>query len=684
MSKLQGIRNIGIIAHIDAGKTTLTERILFYTGVEHKMGEVHEGTAAMDYLEEEQARGITITSAATTCYWKDYRVNIIDTPGHVDFTAEVERSLRVLDGAIGVLDGVAGVEAQSETVWKQADHYSVPRMIFVNKLDRVGAEFFKVLDDVRNKLSKEAVPIQIPIGSEKEFKGIVDLLSMRAYYYDEASLGKEVIEKEIPSELIETAELKRLELIESVADNDESVMAKYLENLPVTQEELTEGIRKATLAFKIVPVLCGAAFKNKGVQQVLNAVIDFLPAPSDRSNIIGIDPKSGNETKRKTIPSEPLCALAFKTVFDHHGELIFLRIYSGSMRLGKQFFNPRKGKVERLTRLFIMHAEERRQVEEAGVGEIVGAMGLKFTGTGDTLCPKNQQILLEGMTFPEPVISMSIEPTSIKEKDELVACLEILTKDDPTFLWRLDEETGQMIISGMGELHLEILKNKLTSDFNLNARIGRPRVAYKQTIGSAANGHGVFDRIVGEKELFGEVSLKVEPLEVERGIVVENKLTTAEIPKIYWHSIENAANSAAISGLDLGFSIINAKVTIIGGRFDQQRSNDIAFGVATEMAFKDAMVKGQTVILEPIMSFEIRSLREHLHGINSDLNSRRAKITELITDSDPVIIKGTVPLSNVFGYSTTIRSLSQGRASFSMEPDSYQLASPDVIKDLIY
>jgi elongation factor G len=683
MVKLAQVRNIGIIAHIDAGKTTLTERILFYSGVEYKMGEVHEGTATMDYLEEEQTRGITITSAATTCNWGDHRINIIDTPGHVDFTAEVERSLRVLDGAIGVLDGVAGVEAQSETVWKQADHYKVPRLVFVNKLDRIGSDFFRVVEDVRNRLRVTAVPIQIPIGAEKDFKGIVDLIEMRALYYDETSLGKEVLIQEIPPALRETAETKRKELVEQVADLDEEIMEQYLDDEPITPQELKRGLRAGTLSFQVVPVLCGAAFRNKGVQQVLDAVVDFLPCPTDRPQLVGVDPKTQKEVTRPPDASAPLCALAFKTVFDKHGELIFLRIYSGTLQVGKMVYNPRKERVERVNRLFLMHANERNQLERAQAGEIVVAMGFKYCGTGDTLCPKHQQILLEGMVFPEPVIYMSIEPGSMKEKDELTSSLEILAKDDPTFTWRLDEETGQMIISGMGELHLEILKNRLISDFKLEARIGKPRVAYKQTIGEGVRGVGVFEKVVGDKEMFASVTLSVEPMELERGIEVVNQLTPEMIPRVYWPSLENAVKSAAISGLSLGYSLINVRVTLLDGRFDPSRSSDIAYGVSVELALKDALDKGKTKILEPIMSFEIRSPREYLHGINHDLGSRRARIHALQTDSDPVVIQGQVPLSEVFGYSSVIRSLSQGRAAFTMEPDRYQPASPDVVKEIL-
>ncbi len=680
MVKDDKVRNIGIIAHIDAGKTTLTERILYYTGVEHKMGEVHEGSAKMDYLEEEQKRGITITAAATTCYWRDHRINIIDTPGHVDFTAEVERSLRVLDGAVGVLDGVAGVEAQSETVWKQADRYNVPRIVFVNKLDRIGSDFFRVVDSVRNRLGAKAVPVQFPIGVEKQFSGVVDLISMKAMRYDEESFGRDVIVEEIPEDLKEKAQRMRTELVESIADNDDRIMEKFLGDQPVTRDELTNSLRKSTIEFDIVPVLCGAAFKNKGVQQVLDAVVDFLPCPSDRPFITGIDPRTKKMIVRKTELSDPLCALAFKTVFEPHGEVSFLRIYSGSMEKGKSIYNPGQKKTERVMRIFLMHAEERKQLEEATAGEIVAVMGLKYCRTGDTLCTKNKQILLERMDFPEPVISMSIEPESNKEKDDLISSLEIIAKDDPTFLWYMDDETGQTIISGMGELHLDVLKNKLVNEFKLNAQIGKPRVAYKQTVSGPAAGKGVFNKVVGEKEMYAEVYLSVEPMETGRGVEFENQLNPESIPKIYWPNIESAVQSAAVSGLSLGYSIINVKVIATGGSFDPLRSSDIAFGVATEMAMKDAIKSGGENILEPIMSFEIRSPVEYLHGIHHDLNSRRARINELKTDEEPAVIRGVVPLAEVFGYSSVIRSLSKGRASFSLEPDSYQSVSPDKLR----
>ncbi|MBU0755087.1 MAG: elongation factor G, partial [Planctomycetes bacterium] len=547
-----------------------------------------------------------------------------------------------------------------------------------NKMDRVGADFFNVVRMIREELGAQAVPLVLPSGAGETFTGIVDLIDMNFRVYHDETLGATFEDLPIPDDLLEPARAYREKMLEAISNYDDALMEKFLEDRVITPQELKQALRKATLSLSVVPVLCGAAFKNKGVQQVLDAVIDYLPCPTDRPFIIGIDPKNGKEIRRKTEPSEPLCALAFKTVFDQHGEVTFLRLYSGKLQVGKTVFNPRKEKTERVMRLFLMHANQRNQLEEAQAGEIVATMGLKYCGTGDTLTPKTHQILLEGMVFPEPVISLSIEPNSVKEKDELIGTLKILAKDDPTFTWRMDDETGQMIISGMGELHLEILKNRLIRDFKLNARVGKPRVAFKQTISEAATGRGVFQKMVGEKEMYAEVVLRVEPVEVERGVIFKNELTMDKVPRVHWSSIENAVHSAAVSGLSMGYSIINVKVTALDGVFDPQRSSDIAFGVATEMAFMDAMKKGKNVMLEPIMSFEVRSPREYLHALNQDLNARRARIFELQTDSDPVVIKGSVPLAKVFGYSTVIRSLSQGRASFSMEPDQYRPASPDL------
>lgn len=683
MADLSHIRNIGIIAHIDAGKTTLTERILYYTGKEHRMGEVHEGTAKMDYLEEEQNRGITITSAATTCYWRDHRINIIDTPGHVDFTVEVERSLRILDGAIGIMDGVAGVQAQSETVWRQANAYKVPRIVFVNKLDRVGADFHRVVNDVRKRLVSPAVPLQIPIGAEKNFEGVVDLLEMKAIRYCEEDQGQSFTIDEIPDDLRDEAELHRQNLIEQVAEHSDELLEKYLEDAEIDIAELRQIIRDAVRQQRMVPILCGAAFRNKGVQQVMDAIVDYLPSPQERGTIVGEEPGRGREITRKPDPKDHLCAVVFKTIHDQHGELAFLRIYSGTLKAGQAVYNPRKKKTERVTRLYLMHADEKNAVNTAGPGEIVGVVGFKETGTGDTICPKNKQILLERMVFPETVISLSIEPRSLSEQDDLINALKILSKDDPTLLWRLDDETGQLILSGMGELHLEIIKGRLLKEFKQNVRVGQPRVAYKQTIREAAEGVGTFHKKVGEKELFGRIHLHVEPLGSERGLVYESRLDKSEIPKIFWPSIEFSIRSAAQSGISLGYAVVSVKITVLEGEHDPSRSGEIAFGVASEMAFKDAMQKGGIVLLEPIMDLEISTPREYLSGIQADLNSRRARINEVKVNVDPVLLRGSVPLANVFGYSTTIRSLSQGRASFSLEPFEYQPVPESEAKTII-
>ncbi len=672
MSDFTKIRNIGIIAHIDAGKTTLTERILFYTGVEHRMGEVHEGTAKMDYMEEEQERGITITSAATTCYWKKYRVNIIDTPGHVDFTAEVERALRVLDGAIGIIDGVAGVQAQTETVWRQADAYSIPRLIFVNKLDRIGADFFKAIEAVKARLKAPGVPIQIPIGAEKSFEGVIDLVEMEAVHYQEDDLGATVIREDIPDDLMDEAQLRRQQMIEQLAEHSETIMEKFVDDEPISAAELRAALRQATIELRIVPVLCGAAFRNKGVQQVLDSVVDYLPSPLDRGDIVGHHPERNREEVRKPSQDEPLCGLVFKTVHGSHGGIAFVRIYSGVLKTGVAVYNPRKGKTERVNRMFLMHADQRNVVQDAGVGEIVAVLGLKQTGTGDTICPKNKQLLLEGMDFAETVISVSVEPRTLKEKDDLTNALDILSKDDPTFTWRVDDEMGQLIISGMGELHLEIIKGRLVKDFKLDVRVGKPRVAYKQTIRVPAEAMGTFEKRVGEKDLFGRVRLSVAPLESERGIRYENRLEHSHVPKVYWNTIEYSVRSAAFSGGSSGYPVVNAAIEVIDGEHDPSRAGEIAFGVAAEMAFRAAMEKGGIVFLEPIMSFEISSPREYLSGIQTDLNARRARVQEIEINTEPATLKGTVPLASVFGYSTTIRSLSQGRASFSLEPFQYE------------
>lgn len=680
---LSKIRNIGIIAHIDAGKTTLSERILYYTGKEHRMGEVHDGTAKMDYLPEEQARGITITSAATTCFWHGHRINLIDTPGHVDFTAEVERSLRVLDGAIGVFCGVAGVEAQSETVWKQGDRYRVPRLAFVNKLDRIGANFDRVVEAIRKRLKAPAVPIQIPIGKEKDFVGVIDLVTEKALYFKEHEQGATVEEREIPPEMRDDATLAREELISKLANDHDGIAEKFLNEQPIDVAELRAAIRDLTLRFKLVPVLAGAAFRNKGVQPALDAVVHYLPSPKEAKRIEGIDLKKDKPVIRKPEPGEPLVALVFKTIHDAHGEIAFLRIYSGEIKANDGVFNPRVQKQERINRLYLMHANEREAVEVAGPGEIVGVIGLRFTATGDTLCPRHDAVVLEGMKFPEPVIDMSIEPRTSKDKDALVVALGVLAKDDPTFRWTVAEETGQTIISGMGELHLEILKNRLLSDHKIEARVGKPRVAYKQSPSGSARSTHEFQRLIGGKPMYARVTLAIEPNGGADTPVFVNATDREMVPQIFVPAIEAAVKSAAISGLGLGYSVIRAKVTLVEAKAIDGESTDTAFHVAAEQAFDEAMRQAGVALLEPVMAFEVRTPTEYMKNVIGDLNARRARIHQLETDEDPAILRGEIPLSETFGYSTTIRSLSQGRASFSMEPADYSAAAPDVVKTIL-
>ncbi|MFG0319548.1 MAG: elongation factor G [Planctomycetota bacterium JB042] len=679
---LTRIRNIGIIAHIDAGKTTLTERILFYTGKEHRMGEVHEGTAKMDYLPEEQERGITITSAATTTYWKEHRVNIIDTPGHVDFTAEVERSLRVLDGAVGVFCGVAGVEAQSETVWRQADRYKVPRIAFVNKLDRIGANFDRVVQSIRTRLGANALPVSFPVGLERDLAGIVDLVRGKVRRFSEEDDGMTVTEEELPEDLRPEYERRRAELIERLADIDDDIAERFLAEDEIGERELDEALRRVTLSFKAVPVLCGSALKNKGVQLVLDSVVRYLPAPPESKAVVGLDPKKEVEVTRLPSEDEPLAALVFKTVHDSHGEVAFVRVYSGRLKSGEAVFNPREAKQERINRLYLMHADEREAIEVAGPGEIVGVVGLKFTNTGDTLCPRHHPLLLEGMVFPETVIDMSIEPRTSKDKDTLVEALGILAKDDPTFRWSVDEETGQTLISGMGELHLEVLKNRLLSDHKVDARVGQPRVAYKQTIGAAGTAWGEFRKQVGGKPLYARLKLRVEPGDGKETFRFENEATEARVPRIYVPAIQAAVQSAAVSGLGLGFSVIRIRATVLDGDWVEGETNDTAFAVAAEQAFDEAMRKGGVQVLEPIMAFEVRTPSEYMKNVIGDLNTRRATVSELVTDEEPVLVRGHIPLSGTFGYSTTIRSLSQGRASCSLEPADYAVVPEEVSRKL--
>jgi elongation factor G len=670
---LDKTRNIGIIAHIDAGKTTTTERILYYTGKTHKIGEVHEGTATMDWMDQEQERGITITSAATTCYWKDCRINIIDTPGHVDFTAEVERSLRVLNGAIGVFCAVGGVEPQSETVWRQAEKYRVPRIAFVNKMDRTGADFFNCVNQMKEKLGANPVPIQVPIGTEDKFKGIIDLIEMKALIFKDSSLGVKFETAEIPEDLIEDAKKHRDFLLEAISDENESIMEKYLNGEKVSIQELKEAIRKSTLTLGILPVLCGAAFKNKGVQQLLNALIDFLPSPFDIPSIQGINPRSGKEEERKSDNSAPFSALAFKIMTDPFvGQLAFFRVYSGKLKSGSYVYNSTKDIKERIGRIMKMHADKREDVDEIHAGDICGVIGLKKTMTGDTLCDASHPIILESMKFPEPVISIAIEPGSKAEQNKLGESLNKLLREDPTFKIRTDEETGQTIMLGMGELHLEVLVERLKREFGINANISKPQVAYKETINNQVEAEGKFVRQSGGRGQYGHAKIVLEPNEkTGGGFEFVNKIVGGVIPKEYIPAIKKGMVEAMESGILAGYPLINLKVTLIDGSFHEVDSSEMAFKVAGSMALKEGCKKAQPVLLEPVMTVELVVPEQFMGDVISHLNSRRAKISELTDRAGAKVIKALVPLGEMFGYATDIRSMTQGRGSFTMEFSKY-------------
>jgi elongation factor G len=678
------VRNVGIIAHIDAGKTTLTERILFYTERGHRLGEVHEGTARMDYLPEERERGITITSAATSCEWKGHRINIIDTPGHVDFTVEVERSLRVLDGAVVVLCGVAGVQAQSETVWHQADDYGVPRLIFVNKLDRTGADFDRVVADAAQRLQRKVLPLQLPWGREKDFRGVIDLLAMRALHFTPESLGKEIVESEIPAELREEAQHARHVLLETLADEVDAFTETYLqheEQAPLP--EVLAAIKAGTLASRFVPALCGSAFRNIGVQPLLDAVNRFLPAPIEVAPARGRHPHDGSAVVLPPDSKGPLCALIFKTLWDSKGDLAFVRLYSGSLAVSDQVWNPRTDKVERINRLYVMHADDREPVERAEAGDIVGMVGLKTSATGDTLCLKAQPVVLEGMHFPEPVISMSIEPHSLRDRDALVNVLTLLSRDDPSFRWSLNAETGEMLISGVGELHLEILRHRIERDFKMQIRVGEPRVAYRQTIREAAEGEAIFEKVLPTRSMYAGVRLALQPDAAAVPYALVNALDTAAVPVQFHAAIESSVKSAVTGGGASGYPLTGLRVTLLGGVMREQGSNDTAFAHAAHLAFEDAFRKAGPVLLEPVMDFEIRCPLDFLPGVNADLNSRRARVRSLVTDADPALIRGSVPLAEIFGYSTALRSLTQGRATFSVEPRTYEAAPEHVARAIL-
>jgi elongation factor G len=667
LKELTDVRNIGIMAHIDAGKTTTTERILFYTGRSYKMGEVHDGTTVMDWMEQEQERGITITSAATTCFWKGKKINIIDTPGHVDFTIEVERSLRVLDGAIAVFCAVGGVEPQSETVWRQADKYHIPRIAFVNKMDRSGANFERCVSMIAKRLGANPLPVQMPIGKEAEFEGIIDLIEGKMLVFDEQSLGQEVLEKEIPDSYNEKFTAARMMLLEKLADFDEGIMEKYLDDTSVSAPEIYRALRKATLSLKIVPVLCGSAFKNKGVQPLLDSVVNFLPSPLDVNDIEGHGPE-GEIVRRKSDPKEKLAALVFKLMSDSFVEnLAYVRIYSGKIAVGDKVYNPVKQKQEKIAKLMKMHANKREEVNEISAGDIGAIVGLKFSTTGDTLCEKGDHIVLESMDFPEPVIGVAIEPKSKADEKKLSETLAKIALEDPSFTVSSNADTGQMIISGMGELHLEIIIDRLLYDFKVSANVGKPQVAYKETIEHLHRAEGKFDQVTGAKGQYGHVILEVEPLVRGAGIVFENAVDRELIPEQFLGSIRKGVIDTLDSGPLIGYPVTDIKVTLVGGSYHEDESSEMAFGVASAMAIRRAAAEAGSKLLEPIMDLEITTPEEYIGDAIADVNAKRGKIVGVSAEGHLQIVRAHVPLSELFGYSTSLRSATQGRANFTMQ-----------------
>jgi elongation factor G len=686
---LAKVRNIGIMAHIDAGKTTTTERILFYTGINYKIGEVHEGAATMDWMEQEQERGITITSAATTCHWKDHMINIIDTPGHVDFTVEVERSLRVLDGAVAVFDGVAGVEPQSETVWRQADRYNVPRICFVNKLDRTGASFDRCVDMIKSRLNATPLVLQIPIGAEGDFSGLVDLIAMKALVWPgETKKGEDYLIEEIPANLVEKAKQAHHELLETLADCDDVVMEKYLEGAELTEEEIIAGIRRATLADKATPVLTGSAFKNKGVQPMLDAVNRYLPSPLDVKAIVGH--KQGDptvEVERQPKNDEPFSALAFKIMRDPHlGKLTFVRIYSGSLSAGTAVLNSTKDRKERIGKIYQMHANKREEMESAGAGMIIAVMGLKDTTTGETLCDVDKPVILESMDFPAPVISVAIEPKTKADQEKLGVAIQSLAEEDPTFHVKSDEETGQTIISGMGELHLEILVDRMKREFKVEANVGKPQVAYRETLRKTVSRYDyTHKKQSGGSGQFAKIQISVEPLPTgsENPYEFVNKITGGRIPKEYIPSVDDGCQEALASGPLAGYPLVDVKVTLLDGAYHDVDSSELAFKIAGIAAFKEAAKLAGPVLLEPVMSVEVITPEDFMGDVIGDINSRRGQILAMDERSGARIVKATVPLSEMFGYVGDLRSRTQGRASYSMQFDSYAEVPQAVSKEII-
>ncbi len=684
--KLNEVRNIGIMAHIDAGKTTLTERILFYTGRTHRIGEVHDGAATMDWMEQEQERGITITSAATTCNWKDHRVNIIDTPGHVDFTVEVERSLRVLDGAVGVFCAVGGVEPQSETVWRQADKYSVPRIAFVNKMDRVGSDFFNVVDMIKKRLGANPLPLVIPIGSGEMFTGIIDLLEMKSILYNESTMGTRFDYGEIPSDMIEEAEKWRHHLIEETASYDDTLMNKYLNDQEISVQELRSAIRKGCIDNTFVPTLCGSAFKNKGVQRLLDSIVNLLPSPVDVGSIAGLDPKDNDvEKNRKPELEEPFSALAFKIMTDPYvGKLTYMRVYSGSLDAGSYVYNPGTRKRERISRILLMHSNKREERESVSAGEIVAAVGLKHVKTGNTLCDEKEQIILESMDFPEPVVSVSVEPVSKGDQDTLSKSLQKLGEEDPTFKVSTDDETGQTIIAGMGELHLEILIDRLMREFKVKANIGKPMVAYREAITKRISDvETKFVRQSGGRGQYGHVVLNVEPNDPGKGYHFENKIVGGVIPREYIPSVDKGIQEALKNGIVAGYPIEDVRVELIFGSYHDVDSSEMAFKIAGSMAIQDACRKASPKLMEPIMRVEVIVPDEYLGDVMGDLNSRRGKIEGMEQRKEAQVVNAFVPLSSMFGYVTDLRSLTQGRAVFHMDFAKYQQVPASVESEIL-
>lgn len=677
-------RNIGIMAHIDAGKTTTTERILYYTGRVHRMGEVHEGGATMDWMEQEKERGITITSAATTCFWNKHRINIIDTPGHVDFTAEVERSLRVLDGAVALFCAVGGVEPQSETVWRQADKYNVPRIAFVNKMDRVGADYYHAIQMMKERLKANAVPIQIPVGQGEMFKGIIDLITMKARMYNEETLGATFEDIDIPKSMLALANEYRQKLLEAVADVDDSLLNKFLEGKEISQKEILDVLRKATIQVKIIPVLCGSSFKNKGIQDLLDYIIDLLPSPADIGEVVGHHLHSDDQVIRQMTDEEKFTALAFKIMTDPFvGKLCFFRVYSGKLEAGSYIYNPNSGKKERVGRLLQMHANHRQDIKAVYCGDIAAVVGLKFTRTGDTLSSDDDPIILEKMSFPEPVIQIAIEPKTKADQDRLSESLGKLSDEDPTFKVSSNEETNQTLISGMGELHLEIIVDRLKREFKVEANVGKPQVAYKETIKESVKQETKFARQSGGKGQFGHVIIEVGPNEKGKGFIFENAITGGVIPKEYIPAVEKGIEEAMKSGVLAGYPVEDVKVKLVYGSYHEVDSSELAFKVAGSMAFKEAARKAKPVLLEPIMSVEVVTPDEYMGEVMGDLSSRRGRIEGMSQRNDAQVIKAQVPLSEMFGYATVLRSMSQGRAMYTMQFSHYDETPKNISESII-